>query len=149
MNKYISYFSSLKTARIMGVGAPHKAVLLLAIMDLVEAGVIDSARIELSERLESAFGHLWRRYVGDVPIFQPKVATPFWHLQGEPFYSLFYKNGSLVDRGEPNYSVGWLRANTYAMIDEPLLKLMQDETARAELRVLLISTYLKDLRSSM
>ena len=37
---YLGLFSSLHTAKIVGKQAPHKAVLLLSIMDLVEAGII-------------------------------------------------------------------------------------------------------------
>ena len=42
----------LSTAVIMGKRAPHKAVLLLAIMDLVEAGKLSTPRIELSKELD-------------------------------------------------------------------------------------------------
>lgn len=51
MNQYSTACSSLHTAKIAGKQAPHKAVLLLSIMDLVEAGatitdpeVIESVR---------------------------------------------------------------------------------------------------------
>ena len=144
-NQYISQLSSLNTAHIAGKNAPHKAVLLLAIMDLVEAGIINSPRIELTEKLESAFAQVWKRYIGTSLIFQPKVATPFWHLQTEPFYRLYMKNGQMINGGTGRYSIKWLRENTYAMIDPELLRLMQDENYRAEIRVILISKYLKDL----
>ena len=92
-NRYVSLFSALNTAKIAGKNAPHKAVLLLTIIDLVEAGIITSPRIELSEALQGTFARVWRRYIGTSLIFQPKVATPFWHMQNEPFYRLFMNNG--------------------------------------------------------
>lgn len=144
---YLQQFSSLHTAKIAGKLAPHKAVLLLSIMDLVEAGIITSPRIELSEALEGTFARVWKRYIGTSIIFTPKVATPFWHLQNEPFYRLYMNNGQLISGGTGRYSISWLRENTYAMLDEKLFHLMQDENARAELRVKLVSTYLKDLHS--
>lgn len=146
-NQYTTQFASLNTAKIAGKNAPHKAVLLLAIMDLVEAGIINSPRIELTERLESSFCRVWKRYIGTSLIFTPKVATPFWHMQTEPFYRLYMNNGQLINGGTGRYSIKWLRENTYALIDDPLLHLMQDENARAELRVVLISKYLNDLTS--
>ena len=146
-NPYITLFSSLHTAKIAGKQAPHKAVLLLSIMDLVEAGIITSPRIELSEALERTFTRVWKRYIGTSIIFSPKVATPFWHLQNEPFYRLYTNNGQLINGGTGRYSIPWLRENTYAMLDDKLFHLMQDENARAELRVKLVSTYLKDLHS--
>ncbi len=142
---YKQQFLSLNTAKIAGKNAPHKAILLLAIIDLVETGDIDSPRIVLTELLEKAFDRIWKRYIGTSLIFQPKVSTPFWHLLTEPFYRLFISSGQQINGGTGRYSVKWLRNNTYAMIDEQLLKLMQDENSRAELRVLLISKYLQEL----
>ena len=146
-NRYVSLFSALHTAKIAGKNAPHKAVLLLSIMDLVEAGIITSPRIELSEALQGTFARVWRRYIGTSLIFQPKVATPFWHMQNEPFYRLFMNNGQQITGGTGRYSVTWLRENTYAMIDPELLKLMQDQNARAELRTVLIGQYLQSLHA--
>ena len=142
---YKQQFSSLKTARVAGKKAPHKAILLLAIIDLVEIGDIDSPRVELTDRLEEAFDRNWKRYIGTSLIFQPKVSTPFWHMLTEPFYRLYISSGQQINGGTGRYSVKWLRENTYALIDEQLLKLMQDENSRAELRVLLISKYLQEL----
>lgn len=147
MNQYTPSFSSLHTAKIAGKQAPHKAVLLLSIMDLVEAGIITSPRIELSEALEGTFVRVWKRYIGASIIFQPKVATPFWHLQNESFYRLYMNNGRLINGGTGRYSIKWLRENTYAMLDDDLFHLMQDENSRAEFRVTLVSSYLKDLQS--
>lgn len=144
---YLQQFSSLHTAKIAGKQAPHKAILLLSIMDLVEAGIITSPRIELTEAMEGTFARVWKRYIGTSIIFTPKVATPFWHLQNEPFYRLYMNNGQLISGGTGRYSIPWLRENTYAMLDDKLFHLMQDENARAELRVTLVSTYLKDLYS--
>ena len=85
MEKYIDYFSALHTNTQKGVKAPHKAVMLLSIIDLVEYGVITSNRIEFSERLEQQFQHNWSRYVGQSDVFQSRVGTPFWHLNNESF----------------------------------------------------------------
>ena len=145
MKQYTSSFYSLHTAKITGKQAPHKAVLLLTIMDLVEAGVITSQKIVLTEKLEENFGKVWKHYIGSSLIFTPKVATPFWHMQNEPFYRLCLNNGQDVSGMKAQYSVRWLRENTYAIIDQKLFNLMQDENARAELRVILIGTYLKGL----
>lgn len=147
MIDYYSQFSSLHTARIAGKSAPHKAVLLLSIIDLVENGEINSPRVELTERLEEAFACVWKHYIGSSHIFVPKVATPFWHMLTEPFYRLYISSGQQIRGGTGRYSIKWIRENTYAMLDEQLFHLMQDENARAELRVTLVSTYLKDLHS--
>lgn len=140
--KYIDQLTSLHTAKKLGLPAPHKAVLLLSVIDLVERGVITTNRIELTEQLEHTFEQVWKRYVGVSIVFQPKVATPFWHMQGEPFWNLYLNNGKELDSITSPYSIKRLRENTYAIIDADLLQLMRDETERVKLRVVLISTYL-------
>ena len=144
LNIYSKYFSNLRTAKKLGLPAPHKAVLLLSVMELVETGVIIGNRIELSERLEKTFLKLWKRYVGTSVVFQAKVATPFWHLQNEPFWNLYLNNGKDLSTVTSPYSVSRLRENTHAIIDQELFALMRDEDSRARLRVLLISQYLQD-----
>ncbi|MFR9545682.1 MAG: hypothetical protein SNJ29_08915 [Rikenellaceae bacterium] len=120
---------------------------LLAAVPCV-GGVITSNHIELSDALINTFKYNWARYVGDSILFRPVVGTPFWHLQNEPFWKLISHSGTVITKENmPNakYSVGSIRANiAYAEIDTELFALMQDEDARAQLRVLLISTYLND-----
>ena len=94
MEKYIDYFSALHTNSQKGVKAPHKAIMLLSVIDLVEYGVITSNQIEFSERLEQQFQHNWSRYVGQSNVFQSRVGTPFWHLNNESFWRLVpYEGG--------------------------------------------------------
>lgn len=147
MIKYIEYFSKLHTNTQKGVKAPHKAIMLLSVIDLVEYGVITSNQIEFSERLEQQFQHNWSRYVGQSDVFQPRVGTPFWHLNNEPFWRLVpYEGGDEVIamhlQGNP-YATGTTRKLIhYAEIDKELLELLQQETNRAKLRVKLIKHYL-------
>ncbi len=145
---YITMLSSLKTAKMAGKRAPHKPILLLSIIDLVERGVIISNHIKLSDALVDTFKHNWARYVGDSILFRPVVGTPFWHLQNEPFWRLISHSGTVITKENmPNakYSIGSIRANiAYAEIDNELFAMLQNKDARVQLRVLLISTYLND-----
>lgn len=148
MNTYTTQLSSLKTAKKAGERAPHKPILLLSVIDLVERGVITDNHIELGEALVNIFERNWARYVGNSVLFQPKVGTPFWHLHNEPFWTLISHSGTEVTEKSVSgakYSIGSIRKHiAYAQIDQELFELMQSEDARAKLRVLLISTYLND-----
>ena len=134
-----------------GFAAPHKPLLLLAIIDLVGAGLIRSNRIELTEELITQFKNNESRYIGDSPLFTPDICKPFYHMQSEPFWQLIPKveevgmaaEQSLSRTKRPvSYSVSSIRSKYhYAVIDPKLLQLMQDKNARAYLRVTLISTY--------
>lgn len=73
METYIEYFTLLHTNTHKGVKAPHKAIMLLSVIDLVEYGAITSNKIDFSERLEKQFQHNWSRYVGQSEVFQPRV----------------------------------------------------------------------------
>lgn len=147
MNTYIQLFTNLHTNTQKGVKAPHKAIMLLSVIDLVEYGVITSNKIEFSERLEKQFQYNWLRYVGQSDVFQPRVGTPFWHLHYEPFWKLVpYEGGDeaivMWLQGNP-YAPGATRKHIrYAEIDQALFDLLQDVTNRARLRITLIKQYL-------
>lgn len=160
LKHYIGAFSSLHTAKVKGYKAPHKAVLLLAVIDLVEDNFILSPRIILTDELKEKFNEIWHRYLGTSAIFIPDICKPFFHMQHESFWRLV--ENSEVVRGmaaEPNpwaaskkemkdlpkrrYSIEAMRrAFAYAEIDGMLFQLLQNSDARAMLRVVLINTYL-------
>lgn len=148
LNKYISLFCSLHTNKQKGMPAPHKAVLLLSVIDMIEASVIRSNEIELSERLEQCFKHNWDRYIGRSVIFAPKIGTPFFHLHSEPFWTLLPFIGGeetieTLRKGNP-YATGTMRKYfRCAKIDCELFDLLRDEDVRAKLRTTLIATYIQ------
>lgn len=148
LNKYGSFFCSLHTNKQKGMPAPHKAVLLLSIIDMIEAGVIKSNEIELSERLEQCFKHNWDRYIGRSVIFAPKIGTPFFHLHSESFWTLvpFVGGEETIEtlrKGNP-YATGTMRKHfRCAKIDSELFDLLKDEDVRAKLRTTLIVTYIQ------
>ena len=88
LKHYIEAFTSLHTAKVKGHRAPHKAVLLLAVIDLMEEGEITSPSIELSDNLDRKFNAIWRRYLGESYIFTPDITKPFFHMQHEAFWKL-------------------------------------------------------------
>lgn len=52
-----------------GKPAPHKAFLLLAVMDMIEDGLITSTHINLTDELETRFNKLWKHPAREVGIF--------------------------------------------------------------------------------
>lgn len=145
----IQQLTHLSTAVIMGRKAPHKAVLLLSIMDLIETGSIATPRIVLNKELEEAFEKEWHRFMGEPLVFKCVIATPFWHMQNEPFYSLYFNTGKEFRGVSSPYSKKRLREETYAVIDEDLYEQMQLKDSRNEFRRVLIDTYLQGLHSDL
>ena len=157
LNYYIYHFSHLHTARYKGKAAPHKAVLLLSVIELIEDEQIRTNTIELSDILIDKFQDIWNRYKGTTSIFTPDIGKPFFHMQHEPFWNL-------VEHGENNseligllglprmatklpstskYSVKSLRESfCYAEINEGLLSLIKEPESSTKLKNTLINTYL-------
>ncbi len=162
LRHYIEAFSTLHTAKVKGHKAPHKAVLLLAIIDLIEEKRILSPYIILTDELNERFHDVWKRYLGTSAIFTPDICKPYFHLQHESFWRLEEKDKAVSGMAaEPtpwseskperkklptgSYSIQAMRRTfAYAEIDKDLFEYLQNADARAMLRVILINTYLAD-----
>lgn len=138
---YLACFRSLNTNKIKGNVAPHKPILLLSVISLFEEGTLTGNQIELNEELHNMFNRLWRQYVGKSDWFSPKIATPFWHLQNEPFWQLVSKTDVPVEDFHSPYSANKLRENFYAEIDAELTALLSDPNFRNAAWQLIVKTY--------
>lgn len=141
LEKYIEQFKKINVAKRDGLKAPHKAVLLLAVIDLVELGVITTPKIELTEDLEYTYQRLWDRYVCNTQTFQSRLTTPFWHLSNEDFWRLRTYSGQPVSETDNASSVKSMREKIYALLDVVLFEELKKAENRAKLRVTLISNY--------
>ncbi len=141
--KYLHDFVSLKTAIIDGKKAPHKAILLLAIMELIADGIIEENHIVLSNELVTRFGQVWDRYINTEERFKKKIVTPFWHLKNEPFYHIFLNDGTPATTIENPYSVKKLKELVYVSLDNDLFKLIKTESGKEELSTVLTINYLE------
>lgn len=145
--KYVEMFANLSVYCRLGRKAPHKAIMLLSVMDLISTRHICTNKIEFSKHLEGCFSKIWKQHVGPSALFHPKVGTPFWHMNSEPFWKLvpFEENKDIIielQKGNPTSSRIIRQYIRYAELDQELFELLQDETNRAKLRVVLIKRYL-------
>lgn len=142
LNYYIKCFSALNTMKIQGKPAPHKALLLLSVIDLIEQGFITDSNIQLSDILEERFKYYASQYVGNNSAYDPKINYPFYHLRSEPFWELVSTTGNPVP-AISNYSTNNLKKHiAYARIETELIQLLKDYNKRALLRAILITKYL-------
>ena len=145
LSDYIELFANLHTNKQQGKKAPHKAIMLISVIELIASRHILSNQIEFTEELENCFLKNWKRYVGESFIFKPKAGTPFWHLNSEPFWQLIPFEGGYeriveLQKGNP-YSPSTIRKNIkYAVMDKELYELLQDESNQATLRDILINS---------
>ena len=143
---YVEIFRNLSTGVQNGRKLPHKAVLLLSILTLIENGTITENKIHLDKTIANTFASTWGDYLHNSKI--PSVWIPFWYMKSESFWhfkALADENilqNLLCFAGHP--SVGQMRnVIKYAYVDEQLFSLIQDREDSSKLKKALIDTYLR------
>jgi len=139
LQHYCELFQRLHTAVISGQKAPHKAVLLLSVIELIEEKTISSPCISLSDALISRFNRNWKAYV-HYDKFSPTITTPYWHLQNESFWRLNTYDGSELKK---TYSEKYLKECTFAIIDIDLFELLTEAVNAVKLKKIIRNTYLQ------
>jgi len=125
--KYLKKFSKLRRDYKFG-GAPHKPILLLAIINLIKKGEINNNFIEISPELVLEFKEIWSKLV-ETP-HTPNFALPFYHMKSEPFWKLITKNGIEIPTTSSNSikSLNALQESLlYAEIDSDLFTIICSE----------------------
>lgn len=132
-----------------GVMAPHKAIMLISIIDLIQFNKITSNIIPADAILAETFKKNWNQYVANKKRFSQfkcSIWTPYWHMKNETFWHFHpidnsFNVDSLVPAGQ-TASIGAIRSHIqYAYFDSDLYELLQDENSRETLREILIDTY--------
>ena len=122
-----------------GQVAPHKAMMLIAVMEEIAKGHLTNGFVPLNDTMVHAFENAWKRYVGSSSVFNPVFATPFFHLGSEPFWELMKSNHHVVKK---EYSLGALRESFFgAKLPDDLFGYMEDATSRQLLKRVLLEKY--------
>lgn len=142
LSHYKRLFQSLNVSTLFGTPAPHKPILLIAIMNLIERGYYHTSVIMPGAVLEGEFDTVWKSLVPKDCKYSCNYWTSFWYMRLEPFWTIVPKSGCSVDGKD------WLSEKeaksmiTGARLDENLFQLMQSPAARKELKQALIEKYL-------
>lgn len=139
---YIERFGMLRTAFSKSRPAPHKALLLLSVIDLIEKGIVTSSKIELSDALIKTFKSNAKALFKD-DFFKPSIGQPFFFMKSEPFWQLVANDVSDLKLKSISFSVVNLRKRfRYALIDTDLFVLLKDNSNREVLRDVLLNKYI-------
>lgn len=141
LDYYIDLFSNLPVNKTKSKTAPHKAVLLITIMKMIEREEIDSSFIPLSDNLIRNFKRVWKAYVPLPTSYVPRLAYPFFHLSSSPFWELI-KRPDCQEQREYSTVKALQRDYEGALIDMELYQMMKDPSSREMLIGLLKETYL-------
>lgn len=143
LHKYIQLWGNLHRYRnARWGGAPHKPVLLLALLDEIERGHIPHNRIELTVELVAVFRDYWRNLV-TIGTWQERIANPFRFMVQEGFWEL-RKDGVSVSTEAlgMNPTIRQLTIETDgAVLAADLWELLKDRAAIHTLRTFLLQHY--------
>lgn len=138
---YKSLFLKLNVNKKGSKIAPHKAILLVSIIEMIESGIITTPFIELSPSLESHFNSNWRKYVRENQYYNCKLCYPFFHLASSGFWELI-KTESHEEKREYSSMTSLKRNFRGALLDKELFQIIQSSQHREELLNILLTSYL-------
>ena len=144
---YIEVFKNLRANNKWGRKSPHKAVLMLAVINLYEQKVLVDNEIYYTDSLKSMFLKVWNKVFPEEPMFHSEAFMPFWYLQVDSFWHIVPERGkedilSLMRDTNVKPSEAKLEdCVMYAELDEDLYFLMTLPSGRSSLKRSLLETY--------
>ena len=144
---YIEAFKNLKTNNKWGRKSPHKAVLMLAVIELYEKNILTDNEIRYDDILKSTFLKTWNMVLPNEQLILPEAYLPFWYLQSDSFWHIVPVRGKediLSLMRDTNIRPSEAKLNDsvkYAELDEDLYFLMTLPSGRSSLKRALLETY--------
>lgn len=144
---YIEAFRNLKTNRKYRRKSPHKAILLLSIIEMYENNLMTNNQILYNADLESTFERVWNRCLPAESTFLPEPYIPFWYMQSESFWHIVPQPGrnsvlGLMQDEKVKPSEKTIKDYVkYAELDENLFFLITMKSGRTDLKRVLLEHY--------
>lgn len=143
LNQFLNKLARLNRGNTAYGKAPHKPVLLITMVELIEKGIITNNQVFVDTDLVGNFQENWRLLV--TTLNTPDFTLPFYHLQnekfnGQPFWFLQPKPGCQINAyiGSVNTLANVLN---YGCFSPEIYLLLQDAVSRAAIKALLLDTY--------
>lgn len=146
---YVEAFQNLRTNNKYGRRSPHKAVMMLTVIELYEQNELSENEIVYDDSLKTMFLQVWNRVLPDEPLFHPEAYLPFWYLQSDSFWHIVPKRGKedilslMRDTNIKPSEAKIYDCVRYAELDEDLFFLMTLPSGRSSLKRVLLETYTK------
>lgn len=144
---YIGLFGNLSTNNKYSRKSPHKAILLLTVIEMYEKGLLAENVIRYDEELKKQFVSVWNKFLNNETKFQPFAYLPYWYMQSESFWHIVPIRGkedilSLFRDNHVKPSESKLiDCVEYAELDDDLYFLMTIPSGRSSLKRVLLETY--------
>ena len=125
-NYFLEMASNLNRNKFKRCYAPHKAVMIMAIMALVLSGHISSNVIHLDKELKDKFKEVWKKVVPEGSPFKCEYRNPFTYMDSEPFWDLSTDKDKAFITWEALYAFS--HEASRAAIKDYLLRSVKDDT---------------------
>jgi putative restriction endonuclease len=143
LSKYLVRFSELHRNHKKDVGsAPHKPILLLALIDEIDRGTITRNLIPITPELVATFRAYWRTLVPP-GTWQERMVYPFRYLIQDGFWELIKDGTPLVPKqlGDPTSLNQLSSIIDGGRFSDDLWSFLQDEEYRRVLKSHLLRTF--------
>lgn len=144
---FISAFRSLKTNNKYARKSPHKAILLLTVIDMFENKLLSVNEIKYDECLLKTYQKVWNKVLPNETTFFTNVYFPFWYMQSDGFWLNIPVRGKedvfrelWESRAKPTEN-RIKELIQYAVLDDDLYFLMTMPSGRASLKRALLEEY--------
>ena len=144
---YIEAFKNLRSNNKYGRKSPHKAVLMLTVIELFEKSILTDNEIYYDDKLKSMFLKVWNMVFPNEPFFHSEAYLPFWYLQSDSFWHIVPIRGKediLSLMRDTNIKPSEAKLNDsvkYAELDDDLYFLMTIPSGRSSLKRALLESY--------
>jgi putative restriction endonuclease len=141
---FVRKLSKLRVDRSKGAVAPHKAILLVSVIQLIDSGFIHENRIFISPELVSRFKDNWHDLV-KAEKFSPNFSLPFYHMTSDKFWQLKTLPGReiLLTASHSIKSFSALKSCIdYAFLDDESYEWLKNPLNRTVAIHVLLDTYL-------
>lgn len=144
---YLSAFRSLKTNNKYARKSPHKAILLLSVIEMFENKLLSDNVINYDDCLLETFQTVWNRVLPSETTFFTTVYFPFWYMQSEGFWLNIPKRGKedvFRDYWENRIKPTESRIKEliqYAVLEDGLYFMMTTSSGRSALKRALLEEY--------
>lgn len=142
MNKYIDQLTAMGMNKRGGHVSPHKAIMMLAVMDLVASGETDGNRIVYGPELLEHFRCYFDVVKTEVDSCTP--LNPFFYLRSEPFWhhhAVPGREAVCEALGSPGGQKKLCEVIDYVFLDDGLFAALRQVSVRQEMREAIICRY--------
>ncbi len=150
IDKYIYKFNNLNRGSTSFGKAPHKPILLITLLELIDKGYILNNRVYVYPELVGTFLENWRLLVNT--LHQPDFTQPFYYLQSEkvngtPLWSLIPNPGCQINSHIKSVNT-LISVLDYGCFSTDLSQYLDDPISRSLILMNLLNTYFQETKGN-